>query len=134
LSENGGIGTWVFFLIVASIGAWIFWAGGINNAWYSLKYLVSADKVHVDGKPTDCDFMNTPLGDKRCHYEAAVTAYNAAGEVVGGDHAPKYGHDGNTGKPIISYDNGKTWNWLPAADIPDPKIKSVIVSWVKVTD
>jgi hypothetical protein len=37
-------------------------------------------------------------------YEAAVNAYNAAGGLVGGDQAPKYGRDGKTAKPIVSYD------------------------------
>lgn len=78
--------------------------------------------------------MHAPLGNKECHYEAAVTAYNAAGDLVGGDDAPKYSHDTKTGKPIISWDDGKTWVWFARADIPDQKVKSVIVTWSKVTD
>jgi len=95
---------------------------------------VPTDKVVMDAKPTDCDFMHAPLGNKDCHYEAAVTAVNAAGDVVGGDHAPKYGHDSQTGRPIVSYDNGKTWDRFPAADLPDQRAASVIVTWSKVKD
>ena len=53
---------------------------------------------------------------------------------MGGDDAPKYSHDTKTGKPIVSWDNGKSWVWYPGAEIPDQKVKSVSVSWIKVTD
>jgi hypothetical protein len=134
LSQSSGTGGWLGPLIILGICGWIFYAGGINKAWYSLKYSVFPDAVHIDAQPSDCDFMHAPLGSKGCHYKAVVTAYNATGAVVGGDDAPKYSHDTKTGKPIISYDNGKTWDWLTAGDVPDPVIKSVIVTWVKATD
>ena len=134
MSENSGSGGWVFWLVGAGVVTWIYWAGGINQVWYSLQYSVGADKVHVDAKPKDCDFMHAPIGDKGCSYKASVTAYNATGELVGGDDAPKYGHDTKTGKPIISRDNGKTWDWYSGADVPNSKVDSVIVTWLKVTD
>jgi hypothetical protein len=62
-----------------------------------------------------------------------VKAYNAAGVLVGGEDAPKYGHDTKTGRPIISYDDGKTWDWYSEANVPDPKVASVKVFWLKVT-
>ena len=62
-----------------------------------------------------------------------VSAYNANGHMVGGDDAPKYAHDVKTGKPIISWDNGETWEVF-GGDIPDQKAKSVTVVWHKVTD
>jgi hypothetical protein len=125
---------WIGILFLAGIAAYIYWLGGIKTVWYSATYQVSTDKVHIDAEPTDCDFWHAPLGKKDCHYESEVTAVNAAGEVVGGDHAPKYRHDSQTGKPIVSYDYGKTWGWYPAADIPDPRATSVIVTWSKVKD
>jgi hypothetical protein len=57
-----------------------------------------------------------------------------AGAWVAGDDAPKYGHDTKTGKPIVSYDNGKSWSWLQESNIPEPKVDKVLVSWVKVKD
>lgn len=100
--------SWIGFLVVAGIGAYVYWAGGIKTVWYAATYGVPTDTIHVAAQPSDCDFMHAPLGQKGCRYESTVTAYNAAGEVVGGDDAPKYGHDTKTGKPIISWDNGKT--------------------------
>ena len=121
------------FLLIAVISGGTYWAGGINKVWYSVAYKVSPDHVQVDAKPKDCDFMHAPLGDKDCHYEAVVEAYNAKGDWIGGDNAPEFGHDTKTGKPIVSYDAGKTWEWFPD-DIPNPKIESVLVKWVKKTD
>ncbi len=91
------------FLIIAGIAGWLYFVG-FNATWYAVEYKVSTSKVHIDTEPKDCDFMHAPLGNKECLYEAAVAAYNAAGEVVGGDDAPKYAHS-TTGKPIISWDN-----------------------------
>jgi hypothetical protein len=121
------------YLVIAVIAGWLYFAG-FNETWYAVEYHVSPGKIHIDTKPKDCDFMHAPLGDKGCHYEAAAAAYNAAGEVVGGDDAPKYSHDSKTGKPIISWDKGKSWVWFTGADIPDTKINSVVVTWSKVTD
>jgi hypothetical protein len=124
------------FLIIVGLFAWFFWVpySWTNAVWYAVKYRVSIDQVHTDDKPSDCDWGRAPLGNKACHFKAVVTAYNAAGVVVGGDDAPKYGHDSKTGQPIVSYDDGKTWAWLPASAIPDPKIKTVTIRWAKVTD
>jgi len=129
-SRSGLLG----FLFIAGIGILIYGAGGINEAWYSVKYWVSPSIVHIGAQPKDCDFMSAPLGSKGCHYEADVAAYNTEGMLVGGDHAPRYEHDTKTGKPIYSNDNGKTWDWLQAPDVPDPAIKRVVVLWVKVKD
>ena len=42
--------------------------------------------------------------------------------------------DDNSGKPIVSDDDGKTWKLIDPELVPDPKVKSVVVSWIKVTD
>ena len=123
-----------FWLFVAGVIFAIYWIGGVNVAWYSLRYGLSPENVHVDAKPTDCDFLTAPLGIKGCSYKTSVRALNLAGAWVAGDGAPKYGRDTKTGKPILSYDNGKSWNWLQEANIPDLKVDKVLVSWVKVKD
>jgi hypothetical protein len=129
LSEKSDSDEWLGLLVIAGIFLYVYWAGVNKTVWYAVEYRVSTDKVHVDVQPTDCDFMHAPLGDKGCHYEAEVIAYNAAGEVIRGDLA--YNQDSNTGKPIVSYDHGKTWVFL-LGDIPDRKVESVVVAWRKV--
>lgn len=59
-----------------------------------------------------------------------MKVYNADGVLVAGE-APLYGSDTKTGKPIISYDGGKNWDWHTGATVPNPKPKSVRVFWVK---
>ena len=127
---------WLGYLIILGLVVVLFWSGSgwIGALRYSMEYRVGISQVHMNPRPTDCDWGHSPFGDKGCSYKATVTAYNSAGDVVGGDEAPTYGHDTSTGKPIVSYDSGKTWVWLSAPDTPDPKIKSVQVQWVKVTD
>lgn len=107
---------------------------GIVSKRRGSPYAVSPGRIQIEPKPTDCDFMRAPLGEKGCHYDETVTAYNAEGDVVGGDNAPRYSNDTKTGKPIISWDNGKTWEWLAADHVPDQTIKTLQVTWHKVTD
>jgi hypothetical protein len=133
LNDNGSGGLLVFsFLVLAGIG-WVLWAGSINHAWYSLLYKVSPTKILIDQKPIDCDFVSSPFGAKGCSYKASVSAFNAAGILVGGDRTPKYARS-TEGKPIVSFDEGKSWQWFSGsgADLPDPKVDRVTVSWIKV--
>lgn len=127
------MGALLLWLFVVGVGIWVYSVGGTDVAWYSLRYRVSTDKVHVDAKPRDCDFITAPLGSKGCHYDASVIAINAAGFMVADDR--QYSRDTKTGKPIFSLDKGKTWNWLPNTnEVPDPTVDKVHVSWIKVPD
>jgi hypothetical protein len=118
--------------------AWLLWPGNGDHwndtLWWSVKYRVNYSGVHISPKPADCDFLHAPLGIKGCSFKSRVSAYNAAGNFVGGDDAPKYGNDAQTGRPIISWDNGKTWDWYPASTTPDKTVQTVEVRWTKVTD
>jgi hypothetical protein len=126
-SDESGCG----LVVLAVVGFFIFTpASWTNGVWYG----VNIGSVHTDAKPNDCDFMHAPLGDKGCSYKAHAEAYNAAGVLVGGEGAPKYGHDTKTGRPIISYDGGKTWDWYPADAVPDKTVASVRVFWLKDTN
>jgi hypothetical protein len=78
--------------------------------------------------------MYAPLGEKDCHYNKVVQGLNAQGLVVTGDNAPRYGHDTQTGQPIVSYDEGKTWDWLGEGLQVDLHVTKVEISWTKVTD
>ena len=126
-------------VILAALG-WVIWYI-LPTSWtdpllYSMEYSVNMDQVHRNPRPSDCDWGHAPLGDKGCHYKKTVAAYNAGGYLVAGDDAPRYSNDKNTGNPTISYDNGKTWSFLPedAPRTPDLKVTRVEVGWVKVED
>ena len=107
---------------------------GLTPSGTVSKYSVPFDQVHTSNKPSDCDWRRAPLGRKGCHYKATVQGFNAAGNLVAGEYAPKYGNDVRTGKPIVSSDGGKTWIWSLADAIPDRTVKTIRVEWVKVTE
>jgi hypothetical protein len=119
---------------VAGLGVVAEYFGGDTPLLYVLRYKVSTQQVHINKKPQDCDYYYAPVGYKGCQYKPVVKAYDKAGWLVGGDGAPIYSHDAKTGKPIESDDEGKTWEFIDEDDIPDPKVTSVTVSWVKAVD
>jgi len=93
-----------------------------ERAWYAFKYGVPQDKVTIDDAPTDCDWFYSPLGSKGCHYEKEVSTIRWATSTAN--------------EPIVSYDEGKTWNVF-APDATDrvpstPTVVSVWVGWKKV--
>lgn len=126
-SEESGCGFLVFGVILLYFLAPTDWT---NSIWYGIEYGVDPGKVETDPKPKDCDFRRSPLGDKGCSYQAVVKASNAAGAVVGGDDAPRYSRS-TDGRPIISYDGGKTWDWYWESTVPDKKVASVHIFWLK---
>jgi hypothetical protein len=96
----GTIRGWIRALVFVAILACIYWVGpGV----YSIKYAVSADRIYVDPKPTDCDFWHVPLGRKRCHYQRVVIARDA--------------------KEIREI--------RPGGNDPNERFDSVLISWVK---
>jgi len=123
---------------LAIIGAGIWWI--LPDRWtdpikYSLVYdKVNSNNVVYSEKPKDCDFIHAPLGDKGCHYKKVVRGLNAAGYRVAGDDAPQYSNDTHTHKAIVSYDDGKTWNFLPDGEKMDSVVVKVEVDWVKEAD
>jgi hypothetical protein len=74
---------------------------------YALAYDAATKDVFVAPQPSDCDFLHAPIGSKDCHYEKLV-------EVT------RYSSDTQSGQPIVSYDDGKSWNWLPPGQKPGP--------------
>ncbi len=92
---------------------------------YALSYGVTADKVLVDTYPHDCAFLAAPLGEKYCHYDREVSSLHWA--------------TSQTGNPIASYDDGKTWSVVTNSDpsITWPKydtVTQVYISWKKVEE
>jgi hypothetical protein len=110
------IGYYVLFILPPSI-----W----HAQWrYAVEYGVASSDVHMDTKPHDCAFLAAPLGAKYCHYERVVSTLRWSTST--------------TGNPIVSYDEGKTWNIFT----PDPKdivpkfstVESAYVNWEKKED
>lgn len=58
-------------LIVAAL--WPYLSLDPIKSWYALDYEVPVERIEVDKKPHDCEFMTAPIGDKHCHYDAQVT-------------------------------------------------------------
>jgi hypothetical protein len=122
-----------FFAFIWYVG-WIFvavlvatvWLGPgdtwMDTLWYSVKYKVNIDQVHMGTKPKDCDWGHAPLGDKGCHFTATVIAYNTAGYTV----------------PAIAWQKQlDTTGLIPLTGsnpASDQTIKSVEVRWARVMD
>jgi hypothetical protein len=132
--KDFSFGTLINLIILALIAYVILPASWTDPFLYSTEYSINSDRVHRNNRPTDCDFMHAPLGGKGCHYKKTVTAYNAVGNPVGGDGGVRYSKN-TIGNPIVSYDDGKTWQVLPAdSPVPDLTVKTVEIDWIKVTD
>ncbi len=101
---------------------------------YAVIYGVKYGHVHINSEPKDCDFIHAPLGDKGCHYKKTVHGYNSRGDLVAGNDAPKFGTS-EGGKPIVSYDDGKSWQWMPdGGNTPDTNVDKVDIDWVKIKE
>jgi hypothetical protein len=70
----GTIRGWFWGFVFIAMAACFYWLG---PSVYSIKYAVSAVKIYVDPKPTDCDFWHAPVGTKGCHYQRVVIARDA---------------------------------------------------------
>ena len=70
--------------VIDSKGGWSF--GDLqpeNRLGYAFEYFVAPEKVDVEPKPHDCEFMNAPVGDKSCHFDKEVDVVrNERGEVT----------------------------------------------------
>jgi hypothetical protein len=106
---------WIF-LLACAWGVFI-WLLPPSRLKYSSLYSVPYANVTVPDKPHDCEFMTAPIGNKNCSYKAEVIAIRT--------------ETSTTGKPIVSFDGGKTWNWDAGEFKATP---SVQVSWQKIDD
>jgi hypothetical protein len=121
-ADEDGLGClWsVVVLIGIGVASWYYWpdAWTWNNLWYSIQYGVRIDQVTIDKKPHDCDWNTAPLGSKNCHYEEKAT------KIIAGIGA-------KTGKLIVSFDDGKTWQ---LDDPSNPSKSHVTIRWQKVEE
>ena len=122
-------------LLAVGFLIWTYLPDSWTDPWkYSVIYSTNSDSVHYTEMPNDCAFIHAPLGDKGCHYKKVVYGYNSGGVLVAGDDAPKYASS-EAGKPIVSYDDGKSWRLLPEGEKPpDTNIAKVEIAWVKVKE
>jgi len=117
---------WIWGSVFVGIAACSYWIG--PNV-YAIKYSVSADRVFVDPKPTDCDFWHAPLGNKGCHYERIVTASYAKGGV-----RADYRYDPKTDQLIELRANKNASDIRPGERDTNARFDSVLISWVKKSD
>jgi hypothetical protein len=96
---------------------WYYFSDKLNDIWYAIKYGVKVNEVTVNKKPHNCDWDTAPMGNKNCHYE------EEAQKIITGLSTD--------GKPIVSYDNGKSWQW---DSLSNPSKPHVTIWWRKVED
>jgi diadenosine tetraphosphatase ApaH/serine/threonine PP2A family protein phosphatase len=96
----------------------------LNKLRYSAYYGVNTTDVNQgeDKPPSDCDFFRAPIGLKGCHYDKTVTYAHVITS-----------HDTATNRPIVSFDEGKTWSWNDG-DYPTSSSKSVYIYWQKIDE
>ncbi len=111
------------WLFVAALG-YFSHAPWVNRIRYSAWYNVEPNQVKQteDKPPSDCDFFKAPIGIKGCHYDKTVTLERVITS-----------RDTKTNRPIVSYDEGKTWSWNDG-DYPASPTKTVYVSWQKIEE
>jgi hypothetical protein len=115
---------WVGIILIGSY-LWSLPGDIWHSKWrYAQAYNVAESDVYIQEKPHDCAFLAAPLGEKYCHHDRVVLITRWATST--------------TGKPIASYDDGKTWNIFdPPAGETVPKlstVKEVIINWEKKDD
>jgi hypothetical protein len=108
------IGIWLIVAIASSV-----WHSKLR---YAMSYGAHWSGVTVEKKPHDCDFLAAPLGEKNCNSDAQVQTQKTTLSL-----------DKNSGRRIVSYDDGKTWEFN---DGPNPAKEgtTVYVRWQKVDD
>jgi hypothetical protein len=69
-------GVLVLSFLVGWFSAWLE-DKGTDKLWYSVKYECAYKDVTVEKRPSDCNWLRVPLGDKGCRYKKVVTAFGA---------------------------------------------------------
>ncbi len=124
----------ISWLVVAAACACVYFVGGTNVVWYSVRYMINPTKVQVSAEPREVQLpAPAPLRSKGCQYSAVARAYNAAGDWIGGEGSPQYA-DTKDGNLLISYDGKTWWTYLGPSKALDLKVDNVKVTWNKVTE
>jgi hypothetical protein len=113
-SEWGGLGCLILVFFAWDLVVEPIWYSTFR---YSVQYGVEYSSVTRLKKPHKCDFFAAPIGNKHCSYEAQVSLVKTAISTEG--------------KPIVSFDEGKTWM---VNDGTPPAKPSAYITWKKVDD
>jgi hypothetical protein len=112
-------------IVIVGVIVWFVFDIGDSKWWYATDFSLSADKIVIDKKPHDCEFLTAPLGSKHCHYDKVVQKIQWSMST-----------DGKT--PLMSYDDWKTWQPFtpdPGETVPKVQtVKSAYISWKKIDD
>jgi hypothetical protein len=113
-------GAW---LLIVSLD-YLSYARWMNKLRYAFWYSAELNQVQQseDKPPSDCNFLRSPVGDKGCHYKKTMTVEH----VITRRDIP-------TNRPMVSYDEGKTWSWNDG-EYPVPPSKTVYVTWEKIEE
>jgi hypothetical protein len=99
-----------------------------RSAWldeygYAQKYHVTIDLVHASPKPKDCDWLQTPIGDKGCHYERRVSIKVVTHNLMGQD----------LDQDMTESEYQKAATEINRYDPPvPPRVTSIQILWLKV--
>lgn len=103
-------GVTISLLVIIIFCRWVFY----SKIRYAVQYGVPISHVTLDSEPHDCDWLMPPIGNKGCYYElqkrSVITSVNASG------------------KTIVSYDEGKTWQ---LNSVSAPAQTEIFLSWQK---
>lgn len=80
-AEN--FGCLIALVVLAAIGFAIYYVFFMSDSErLATKYGIPVERVSAPPKPHGCAFSDAPLGDKHCHYDKHVYAYDARGQAV----------------------------------------------------
>jgi hypothetical protein len=98
-TSEGGYGGLIVILSIflISTNGWPDWA---VKGFYSNLYSVPFERVELSARPSDCDFLHTPIGSKGCSYKRNVAAATKTGNEV--SKKLRWSHELNTNKDIAS--------------------------------
>lgn len=115
--------TWVSSVFWVWI-AWSVFSFVQDSVWeskfrYAAYYNVRNEQITLVKKPHDCDFLKAPIGSKECHFDKVVAVTKVSKDI-------------KTGRPVVSHDDGKTWDWDDSTDTRS--VPGIWVSYTKVED
>ena len=114
MMDDGGFG-WLIWMCAIGAFVWFTWLDD-SKLRYEIQYYDT--EVIVEDMPPDCDFMTAPLGRKNCSFQKNVA-------IV------LFSKDIQKGEPIISYDDGETWDWNRGGPTNGGRVH---VFWVRTED
>lgn len=90
---------WIVFVILL-LGDW---SGSkldrwTDKVWYSFRFNTDFKNVSVDKRPSDCDFLHSPLGGKGCEYKKRTDVFRdeQRRELIGQATTPQEAQDYST--------------------------------------